>query len=66
MCLNIGTPKDHHFSFGTNEKVVVVSQYLSTLGYYLNSNIRQKKIARVLQSFLQDCFEADIDRNKKN
>ena len=23
MCLNIGTPKNHHFSFGTNGKVVV-------------------------------------------
>ena len=24
MCLNIGTPKNHHFSFGTNGKVVVL------------------------------------------
>ena len=24
MCLNIGTPKNDHFSFGTNEKVVVL------------------------------------------
>ena len=24
MCLNIGTPTNHHFPFGTNEKVVVL------------------------------------------
>ena len=24
MCLNIGTPNNHHFPFGTNEKVVVL------------------------------------------
>ena len=24
MCLNIGTPKNHQFSFGTNGKVVVL------------------------------------------
>ena len=24
LCLNIGTPKNHHFSFGTNGKVVVL------------------------------------------
>ena len=24
MCLNIGTPKNHHFPFGTNEKNVVL------------------------------------------
>ena len=24
MCINIGTPKNHHFLFGTNEKVVVL------------------------------------------
>ena len=24
MCLNIGTPKTHHFPFGTNGKVVVL------------------------------------------
>ena len=23
MCLNIGTPKNHHYSYGTNGKVVV-------------------------------------------
>ena len=25
MCLNIGTPNNQHFPFGTNEKVVVLS-----------------------------------------
>ena len=24
MCLNIGTPNNHHFPFGTNGKVVVL------------------------------------------
>ena len=24
ICLNIGTPNDHHFPFGTNGKVVVL------------------------------------------
>ena len=34
ICLNIGTPNNHHFPFGTNEKVMVLgSQYLSILGY---------------------------------
>ena len=33
ICLNIGTPNNPHFPFGTNGKVVVLGvQYLSTLG----------------------------------
>ena len=37
MCLNIGTPNNHHFPFGTNGKVValvVLIPYLSTLGVW--------------------------------
>ena len=28
MCSNIGTPNNHHFPFGTNEKVVVLGVIL--------------------------------------
>ena len=35
MCLNIGTPENHNFSFGINGKVVVLGvPILSTLGYH--------------------------------
>ena len=39
MCLNIGTPKNHHFSCGTYVKVVVLV-YLSTLGVPILKHFR--------------------------
>ena len=39
MCLNIGTPNNHHFPFGTNGKVVVLGvpilKHFRVLGQFL-------------------------------
>ena len=54
MCLNIGTPNNHHFPFGTNGKVVVLGVPILKhfwVNYEQTANTHQCKLINVYQLF---------------
>ena len=55
MCLNIGTPNNHHFSFGTNGKVVVLGvPILMHLGSRHSNRSASKKGSTLKYRWMDD------------
>ena len=50
MCLNIGTPKTHHFPFGTNGKIVVLGvRHFSVIEFTEYITGLKRKVTMVVQ-----------------